>query len=287
MSADELRGQISIARAASQHLGVGFLAWHLEDAQSTLLELLSIALKENVQAVWFAAGRPEVLERCVEFVHTHGNTKTVVFVQVNTVQQAIVAANQWKVDVIVAQGVESGGHGAGDALPLINLVPLIVSALPPDGPPILAAGGLANGAHLAAVLTLGADGAVFGTRFLLAHESLYSEAQRKALVAASSEMSVRSMAWDHARSTLGWPSGIDGRGLRNSTFEDFDKGVDMEIIQSKYKEAVKEQDTDRINVWAGTGVGQMDKTQTAKSIVEELHQECVERLASAAQLYSS
>ncbi|KAJ7918685.1 Nitronate monooxygenase-domain-containing protein [Mycena leptocephala] len=65
--------------------------------------------------------------------------------------------------------------------------------MPADSPPVLAAGGLANGGHVAAALTLGADGVVLGTRFLLAHESLYSDIQRKALVSANSEMSVRSM----------------------------------------------------------------------------------------------
>lgn len=60
-------------------------------------------------------------------------------------------------------GVESGGHGAGYALPLLNLLPLILAASPTDSPPVLAAGGLANGGHVAAVLTLGASGAVLGS----------------------------------------------------------------------------------------------------------------------------
>jgi len=185
----------------------------------------------------------------------------------------------------VAQGVESGGHGAGYALPVLNLVPLILSAMPAEGPPILAAGGLANGDHIAAMLTLGAAGTVLGTRFLLAYESLYSDVQRKALVGANSELSVRSMAWDHARETLGWPAGVDGRGLRNSTVEDFENKVNIETLKTKFKEGVKNQDPDRIIVWAGTGVGQMNQTQTAKSIVEELHRECLESLMRASQLY--
>jgi len=157
--------------------------------------------------------------------------------------------------------------------------------MPAEGPPILAAGGLANGDHIAAMLTLGAAGTVLGTRFLLAYESLYSDVQRKALVGANSELSVRSMAWDHARETLGWPAGVDGRGLRNSTVEDFENKVNIETLKTKFKEGVKNQDPDRIIVWAGTGVGQMNQTQTAKSIVEELHRECLESLMRASQLY--
>jgi nitronate monooxygenase len=77
------------------------------------------------------------------------------------------------------------------------------------------AGGLATGAQIAALLDLGASGAVLGTRFLLSPESLYSDRQRQALIDAQSSESVRTMAFDYARNTLSWPKDVDGRGLRN------------------------------------------------------------------------
>lgn len=112
-------------------------------------------------------------------------------------------------------GIEAGGHGSSSSPPLLTLIPSILSISPSDGPPILAAGGLSHGAHIASLLALGADGVVLGTRFLLSPESLYTDPQRQALVAAGLTSSVRTMAFDHVRSTLGWPQGIDGRGLRN------------------------------------------------------------------------
>ena len=115
-------------------------------------------------------------------------------------------------------GIEGGGHGASSGSPVLTLVSSILSAVPEPSPPILAAGGMVNGGHLAALLILGASGAVFGTRFLVSPESLYTDVQRRALVAASSSSSVRTMAFDHARGTTGWPRGIDGRGLRNSQY---------------------------------------------------------------------
>ncbi|KAJ7604050.1 2-nitropropane dioxygenase [Mycena polygramma] len=299
VSPADFKKQLSLARSAVPSptrpakvdfpVGVGYLGWQLEKPGSNLADLLPIALEHNVQAIWFAFG--EDLGRWIKVVRDHDSRmgkdkKTLIFVQISTVQEAIVAAKDWKVDCIVAQGVESGGHGAGHALPLLNLVPLILAAIPADGPPVLAAGGLANGAHIASVLTLGAAGAVLGTRFLLARESLYSDIQRKALLDANSEMSVRSMAWDHARDTLGWPEGIDGRGLRNRTVEDYENRVNTDDLKSKFQEAVKNQDINRLIVWAGTGVGQMDQIQSAKSIVEELHRDCISRLEAAAQLYS-
>jgi nitronate monooxygenase len=97
----------------------------------------------------------------------------------------------------------------------LTLLPLILANTPANGPIIIGAGGVADGSQVAALLTLGASGAVLGTRFLLSPESLYSDAQRKVLVEANSSQSVRTMAFDEARGTVGWPKGIDGRGIRN------------------------------------------------------------------------
>ncbi|KAJ6522013.1 hypothetical protein B0H10DRAFT_2172166 [Mycena sp. CBHHK59/15] len=266
---DEFKEQLSLARStfpptSQLPVGVGYLGWQLE--------------KRNSESIWLAFG--ENLGKWVQFVRDHDtrmgkDKKTVVFVQISTVEEALVAVNEW-----------NGGHGASYALPLLNLVPSILSAMPVNSPPVLAAGGLANGGHIAAVLTLGASGAVLGTRFLLAYESLYSDAQRQALIGARSSLSVRSMAWDHARGTLEWPVGVDGRGLRNSTVVDFEQEVGIENLQKKFKEGLENQDTDRMIVWAGTGVGLMNQTQSAKSIVEELHRECIDHLSAASQLYA-
>jgi nitronate monooxygenase len=113
-------------------------------------------------------------------------------------------------------GVEAGGHGASSGSPVLSLVSSILSVVPETGPPILAAGGMVNGGHLAALLTLGASGAVFGTRFLLSPESLYTDVQRQALLAASPSASVRTKAFDVVCNWMGWPPGVDGRALRNS-----------------------------------------------------------------------
>ncbi|MDJ0685290.1 MAG: nitronate monooxygenase [Alphaproteobacteria bacterium] len=86
-----------------------------------------------------------------------------------------VAAEKAGMDVIVAQGYEAGGHrgvfdpDAGDAqIGLFALIPLINTAV---SLPVVAAGGIANGAGIAAALTLGADGAQMGTVFVGCPES--------------------------------------------------------------------------------------------------------------------
>ena len=90
-----------------------------------------------------------------------------VFHQVGSVADARRAAAAG-VDVIIAQGVEAGGHVAGEVSTLA-LVPRVVDAVAPR--PVVAAGGIADARGVVAVLALGAQAAMLGTRFLASAES--------------------------------------------------------------------------------------------------------------------
>ncbi|WP_299639639.1 nitronate monooxygenase [Devosia sp.] len=91
-------------------------------------------------------------------------------------------------DIIVAQGWEAGGHVCS-LVTTLALVPAVVDAVP--GTPVVAAGGIADGRGVAAVLALGAAGAWIGTRFLLANEATMTPGYR-ALVIASGEADTQS-----------------------------------------------------------------------------------------------
>jgi len=123
---------------------------------------------------------------------------------------------------------------------------------------------LSTGGHIASLLALGTSGVVLGTRFLMTKESLYNEAQKKMLVAADANSTVRTMAFDRARGTLDWPKGIDGRAIYNRTVKDIDDGVNVEIVRENFKKATRDGDTDQILAWAGTGVGLVTKIQPAQ-----------------------
>lgn len=89
------------------------------------------------------------------------------------------------VDAIVAQGWEAGGHrgvfdldATDDRLGTFALVRLLVRAL---DLPVIAAGGIMDGAGIAAVLALGASGAQLGTAFIACDESLADDGYRRAL----------------------------------------------------------------------------------------------------------
>lgn len=89
------------------------------------------------------------------------------------------------IDAVIAQGIEAGGHrgvfdpaAPDDALGTIALTRLLVreAALP-----VIAAGGIMDGAGIAAVLDLGAVAAQLGTAFIACPESAADEAYRAAL----------------------------------------------------------------------------------------------------------
>ena len=114
------------------------------------------------------------------------------------------------VDFIVCQGREAGGHLVGEA-PLMALLPAVVDAS--RGVPVVAAGGIADGRGLAAVLALGACGAWLGTRFVASAESGNHPGHKRRITEAGFA--------DLAETTLfdgGWPDSPH-RVLRNSTLD--------------------------------------------------------------------
>lgn len=89
------------------------------------------------------------------------------------------------IDAIVAQGIEAGGHRGvfdstqlDDALGTVALTRLLVREV---GLPVIAAGGIMDGAGIAAVLNLGAVAAQLGTAFIACPESAADDAYRSAL----------------------------------------------------------------------------------------------------------
>ncbi len=92
------------------------------------------------------------------------------------------------VQLIIAQGTEAGGH-TGDISTFV-LVPQIVDACP--GIPVLAAGGITSGRHVAAALALGAQGVWCGTIWLGTRESELTPFEKEVLFATRAEDAVRS-----------------------------------------------------------------------------------------------
>ncbi len=110
-------------------------------------------------------------------------------------------------DVLIAQGVEAGGHvhGRTGTLALAEAV----AALSPV--PVVATGGIATGAGLAAALALGAQGVQCGTAFLATEESFAHDAHKRSIVAARAEDTVLTDVF-----VLNWPAHAAVRVVGNS-----------------------------------------------------------------------
>jgi enoyl-[acyl-carrier protein] reductase II len=149
-------------------------------------EVLKAVLADPPPVFSFALGEPGEL---VARVHDAG---AVFLQQVTTVEQAVRAAEAG-VDVISAQGMESGGFSG--QVTAMALVPQVVDAVAPL--PVLASGGIADGRGLAAALALGAQGVNIGTRFLACTECEVPDEWKAAIVAAASQDAVKVDFADH------------------------------------------------------------------------------------------
>jgi nitronate monooxygenase len=159
-------------------------------------------------------------------------------------------------------GIESGGHGSANAPPLSSFLQAVFTAIP-DGPVIIAAGGVSTGAQIAALLTQGAAGVVLGTRFLFTHECQYTPAMKEVLVSSDLNATERSMAFDEVFRTMGWPDGINGRAIANDVYKDYLEGVVLEERIKRYDNGKAEGDDNRLIIWAGVGVGLTNEIKSA------------------------
>ncbi len=116
--------------------------------------------------------------------------------QVGSVADAHRAA-QAGVDAIVAQGVEAGGHVAGEVTTMA-LVPRVVDAVAPL--PVIAAGGITDARGLVAALSLGAQAVMIGTRLIATPEAYAHPAYKQKILAATEDQTVRTTLFGH-----GWP----------------------------------------------------------------------------------
>ena len=85
--------------------GVGLVGWVLDKTESSGDPLLPTVLEEMPSVIWFAFGTD--LGKYISQVRTYDakrSHQTLIFVIVNSVEEARRAATEWKVDSIVVQG---------------------------------------------------------------------------------------------------------------------------------------------------------------------------------------
>jgi NAD(P)H-dependent flavin oxidoreductase YrpB (nitropropane dioxygenase family) len=178
-----------------------------EDDRRFFLEQVSAAAGEGAAAVVFFWGDPSPF---VDGAHRDG---VKVLIQVGSVDEAKAALDAG-VDAVIAQGVEAGGHVRGTAS-IWELLPATVEALAPL--PVLASGGIGDGAGFARALELGAQGVSLGTRFVASDEANAHPAYKQRIV----ESTVEDTVYTEDLYNVWWPD-APHRTLRNKTFEEWE-----------------------------------------------------------------
>lgn len=131
----------------------------------------------------------------------------IVLVQVGDVADAVTAVHRGA-DIVIAQGMEAGGHVQGTT-PLVQLLREMRAELEL---PIVAAGGIADGVSARAALAAGADAVACGTAFLAAREADVHPAYLDRLLRAGATDMVLTTIFD-----VGWPNApIASSGMRPS-----------------------------------------------------------------------
>jgi nitronate monooxygenase len=110
------------------------------------------------------------------------------------------AAAEAGCDMVVAQGVEAGGHVRG-TVPLLALLDAVLGAIG-GSTVVVASGGIGSARSVAAALAAGADAVRVGTRFVASAESRAHPEYKRALVDAAAGETV--LSDEYGRET-GWP----------------------------------------------------------------------------------
>jgi NAD(P)H-dependent flavin oxidoreductase YrpB (nitropropane dioxygenase family) len=250
-------------------------------------ERLAAALEAGARVVSFFWGDPSAL---MEDAHSAGAK---ILVTVGSAEEAARAVDAGA-DVVVAQGWEAGGH-VWSTVTTLALVPRVVDAVGPV--PVVAAGGIADGRGLAAVLTLGAAGAWIGTRFLAAAEAPIHDEYRRRLFEAQETDTFYGTLYDG-----GWED-APHRALRNSTVEAWEaagsppsgsrpgeddepavsaEGSPIRRYASTTPQAGATGEIEALAQWSGQGVGLVTRVQPAGEIVAEIVADAEHVLAALA-----
>jgi enoyl-[acyl-carrier protein] reductase II len=169
------------------------------------------------------------------------------------------------VDAVIAVGTEAGGHPPPDEVGTLVLVRAVVKAV---AIPVIGGGGIADGAGIAAMFCLGADGVQLGTRFLMTAESNLHRAYKE-----------RALAAGIADTTLIGRGKLPIRVLKNDFTREFEaaersgaSAQDLATLNASrsLKMAAFDGDIDQGKVEVGQSVGLIDELLPAAQVVERL-----------------
>jgi NAD(P)H-dependent flavin oxidoreductase YrpB (nitropropane dioxygenase family) len=218
---------------------------------------MEVVLEERVPVLASGLGSPGPF---IEPLHAQGSKVVALVGNVRAARRVAEAG----VDVVVAQGTEAGGHTGRIAT--LALVPQVIDAVTPT--PVVAAGGIADGRGLAAVLAAGAIGAWCGTAFLVADEANQPELQKQRILEAAAEDTIVTRLY----------SGKTMRNIANPLIEAWEAsgmralpmGLQGLLIRDLEYSARQAGRHDLLMNAAGQTSGMLKRARPAREILEEM-----------------
>jgi enoyl-[acyl-carrier protein] reductase II len=221
-------------------------------------QLLEIAFQEKIPVMVASQGGPR--EHLARF-RTIGTKWLHVVASVEHAKKAEAAG----VDALVVDGGEAGGHPPPSEVSTLVLVRRVVRS---TKLPVVASGGVADGAGIAALLALGADAVQLGTRFIATPEASVHDNYKRAVLAA-----------DVGDTTLVGRGRHPLRLLKNAFSQDYERaeraGASSEELDaldrsSSLKQAALEGDVEWGKVEAGQSAGLVDEILPAAEVMRRL-----------------
>jgi enoyl-[acyl-carrier protein] reductase II len=232
---------------------------------------VQIIIEEKVPIAFTSAGNPKTWTGLLK---QHG----IKVVHVVSSSKFAHKAQEAGCDAVVAEGFEAGGHNGREETTTMVLIPAVVNAVTI---PVIAAGGIATGAQVAAALCLGASGVQVGSRFVATPEASSHLAFKEAVIHAGegdTHLSLKQLT--------------PVRLLKNKFFHEVyqaeTRGASREELsqllgRARAKKGMFEGDMEEGELEIGQVSALIKEMKPAGEIVEELWQDCLKTFESFKQ----
>jgi nitronate monooxygenase len=204
---------------------------------------LELVTELRIPVLSFTFGCPSIQQ--VQALHERDIAVWVTVTDIDEGEQAAAAG----ADALIAQGVEAGGHRGSfqdaDGHGELSLLPLLRLLAQSTELPLIASGGIADGAGIAAALAAGAQAVQIGTGFMRSREAATGQAHREALAQPRPTAVTRAF------------TGRRGRGIVNTFMREHDSAAPsayphVHHMTAPLRAAARRAgDGEGVNLWAG------------------------------------
>ncbi len=219
---------------------------------------INIIIEEKVPIVFTSAGNPKIWTASLKAAGC-------IVVHVVSSAQFALKAESAGCDAVVAEGFEAGGHNGREETTTMVLIPMVHKAVKI---PVIAAGGIANGAQMLAAFALGAEAVQIGSRFVCSNEASAHIHFKNAIIESkegATELGLKSLA----------PVRLLKNKFANEILAFEKQGASKEDLaeslgKGKAKRGMFEGDMENGELEIGQVTAMIDRIQPAAEIVHEI-----------------